>query len=47
VVEEEARSGVHGCDGGHLVLGEVEVEDVDVLFDASLRTDFGIATTSR
>lgn len=31
MVEEEAGAGVQLSDAGHLVLGEVEVEDVEVL----------------
>jgi hypothetical protein len=41
VVEEDAGSSVHSCDGGHLVLGKFEVEAVEVLIERSLRTDFG------
>ena len=31
VVEEQRRAGVHRGDAGHLVVGQLEVEDVDVL----------------
>jgi hypothetical protein len=34
VVEEQRCAGVHRSDAGHLVVGECEVEDVDVLGDA-------------
>jgi hypothetical protein len=38
-----ADVGVERVDGGHLLGGELEVEDVEVLGDAGGLVDFGIA----